>query len=197
MATRINIVRDDGEAAKIGLMVGDLIISIDGKSIFAPNDCNVALQNAPCAIEVIRGYSVLTFRANTTSLGVVLGDVEFDRSAWDATRDMMRIKLCTAQSIGPDTQYDMIDVIGAEYVQGINVIADMAAGIREFTGGRSATLQAVIAEARKALNEDLRKSAYAVKANAVIAVAYSFTEIGDKGGYMLMATASGTAIKTK
>ncbi len=88
---------------------------------------------------------------------------------------------------------ERIEVISAECVFGMNIFKDVLAGIRDIVGGRSKVTQNVLKDARKAVLEDLKKNAFEVGANAVVAVDLDYNDFGS----MLLVVATGTAVKVK
>jgi len=90
-----------------------------------------------------------------------------------------------------------IEIITAECVFGMNIFKDIFAGVRDIVGGRSEVTQGVLKDARKIVLNELRKEAYAVGANAVVAVDLDYNEFSGGGKSMLIVIASGTAVKTK
>lgn len=84
-----------------------------------------------------------------------------------------------------------------ECVFGINLFRDFFAGLADFFGGRSEATQKVLRDARKTCLYDLKKGAYRVGANAVIAVKLDYSEFFGKGKSMLFLVASGTAVKVE
>lgn len=92
----------------------------------------------------------------------------------------------------PVQQY--LGLVSAESIIGANIFKDLFAGIRDIVGGRSATYERVIDEARKnALNELVQK-AQSLGANAIIGIDLDFETVG-AGGSMLMVIATGTAVR--
>ncbi len=87
-----------------------------------------------------------------------------------------------------------LGIVTAEAIIGANIFKDLFAGIRDIIGGRSATYERVIEEAKNnALNELIQK-AQALGATAIIGVDLDFETIGS-GGSMLMVVATGTAVR--
>jgi uncharacterized protein YbjQ (UPF0145 family) len=87
-----------------------------------------------------------------------------------------------------------LGIVTAEAIIGANIFKDLFAGIRDIIGGRSATYERVIEEAKNnALNELIQK-ATALGATAIIGVDLDFETIGS-GGSMLMVVATGTAVR--
>jgi uncharacterized protein YbjQ (UPF0145 family) len=89
-----------------------------------------------------------------------------------------------------------IEIITAECVYGVNILRDLFAAVRDVFGGRSASMQRVLRDARKTVLAELRKEAEIVGADAVIGIDLDYQEISGGGG-MLMIVASGTAVKLK
>lgn len=89
------------------------------------------------------------------------------------------------------TEYKSI--VFGEVVSGVNVIKDMAAGLRNFFGGRSETYEGELIEARENAVAEMQSRAAALGANAVVGVDIDYEVLGADNG-MLMVTASGTAV---
>lgn len=89
-----------------------------------------------------------------------------------------------------------LDIVSAESVQGVNVIRDMFAGMRDFFGGRSQTLERALKEARIQATEEIRERARALQADAVVGVDFEICMPGGKGG-MVVVFATGTAVKLR
>lgn len=92
----------------------------------------------------------------------------------------------------PVQQY--LGIITAETIIGANVIKDIFAGLRDFFGGRSATYEKVLQEAKNAAMQELMHKAQGLGASAVVGVDLDFETIGSNGS-MLMVIASGTAVR--
>ena len=98
------------------------------------------------------------------------------------------------------TSFDIIeriDIVTAECVYGINVFQDFFTNVRDVIGGRSETTQKLLRQARKEVLNELRKEAYLVNANAVVAVNLNYNEFSGGGKSMLFIVASGTAVRIK
>ncbi len=87
-----------------------------------------------------------------------------------------------------------LGVISAEVIIGANFLKDIMGGLRDFFGGRSATYEKVLDEARQKAMEELTERGQRLGANAVVGIDLDFETIGS-GGSMLMVIASGTAVK--
>ncbi|CAH0250287.1 hypothetical protein SRABI89_02956 [Pseudomonas koreensis] len=89
-----------------------------------------------------------------------------------------------------------LDIVSAESVQGVNVIRDMFAGMRDFFGGRSQTLERALKEARIQATDELKDRARALQADAVVGVDFEISMPTGKGG-MVVVFVTGTAVKLR
>jgi len=86
-----------------------------------------------------------------------------------------------------------LGIVTGEAIIGANIFRDMFASVRDIVGGRSATYEKGLAEARDLALGEMRQKAVALGANAVIAVDLDYEVLGQGNG-MLMVSASGTAV---
>ena len=84
-------------------------------------------------------------------------------------------------------------VVTGEAILGANIFRDMFATVRDIVGGRSATYEKALAEARDVALSEMTKRAGEMGANGVIAVDLDYEVLGQANG-MLMVSASGTAV---
>ncbi|TKT67062.1 YbjQ family protein [Rhizobium sp. LC145] len=91
----------------------------------------------------------------------------------------------------------VVSIVATEAALGMNILRDIANSFRDTFGGRSESSQKVLAEARRACLDDLKREAAKVGADAVIAVDIHYNEIstGGSGGGILFVAASGTAVR--
>jgi uncharacterized protein YbjQ (UPF0145 family) len=89
-----------------------------------------------------------------------------------------------------------LDIVSAESVQGINVIRDVFAGMRDFFGGRSQTLERALKEARIQATDEIKERARALQADAVVGLDYEISMPAGKGG-MVVVFVTGTAVKLR
>lgn len=108
--------------------------------------------------------------------------------------DVDNIKLTTAPILDGFKIVETIEIITSECALGMDIIDDFIAGLSDFFGGRSRTLQNNLREARKSCLYDLKREASELGANAVIAVDLKYSEFSGKGKSMLFVVASGTAV---
>lgn len=99
----------------------------------------------------------------------------------------------TTNNIEGKTVQEYKGIIFGEVISGVNALKDIAAGMRNFFGGRSATYEQELMSARDAALRELEKRAAERGANAVIGVDIDYEVLGSDNG-MLMVTASGTAV---
>ena len=88
---------------------------------------------------------------------------------------------------------DYRGIVFGEVIAGVDVIKDIAAGLRNFFGGRAGAYEGELVEARESALAEMSDRASALGANAVIGVDIDYEVLG-QGGNMLMVTASGTAV---
>ena len=89
-----------------------------------------------------------------------------------------------------------LGVVTGETIIGANVFRDFLAGVRDFFGGRSASYEAVLREAKDTALEEMARQAEALGANAVVGIDLDYETVGGSGS-MLMVTCSGTAVDRK
>ncbi len=86
-----------------------------------------------------------------------------------------------------------LGVVTGEAIIGANVFRDMFAMVRDIVGGRSATYEKGLAEARQVALAEMQQRAAELGANAVIGVDLDYEVLGQSNG-MLMVSCSGTAV---
>ena len=86
-----------------------------------------------------------------------------------------------------------LGIVTGEAIIGANIFRDLFAGVRDIVGGRSATYEKGLAEARELALGEMKERAVALGANAVIAVDLDYEVLVSNNG-MLMVSASGTAV---
>ena len=86
--------------------------------------------------------------------------------------------------------------VTGETIIGANVFRDFLAGVRDFFGGRSASYEAVLREAKDTALEEMARQAEALGANAVVGIDLDYETVGGSGS-MLMVTCSGTAVRVE
>ncbi|BBN55530.1 hypothetical protein TRE132_36550 [Pseudomonas chlororaphis subsp. aurantiaca] len=91
---------------------------------------------------------------------------------------------------------EYLDIVSAESVQGINVVRDVFAGMRDFFGGRSQTLERALKEARVQATDEIKERARDLRADAVIGLDYEISMPSGRGG-MVVVFVTGTAVRLK
>ena len=103
----------------------------------------------------------------------------------------MLISTTTALEGRPVSRY--LGVVTGEAIIGANVFRDMFAAVRDIVGGRSATYEKALAEAREIALAEMQQRAQELSANAVIGIDLDYEVLGQANG-MLMVSCSGTAV---
>jgi len=86
-----------------------------------------------------------------------------------------------------------LGVVTGEAIIGANVFRDLFAAVRYVVGGRSATYERALAEARETAMKEMQERAEALGANGVIGIDLDYEVLGSGNG-MLMVSVSGTAV---
>ena len=88
-----------------------------------------------------------------------------------------------------------LDLVSGEAIVGANIFRDFFAGITDIIGGRSASYEKSLREAKNIAIHEMMELAEKIGANAIVGIDldYETISIGQKGG-MLMVSASGTAV---
>jgi len=84
-------------------------------------------------------------------------------------------------------------IVSGETIVGANIFRDRMAGIRDIVGGRSATYEKGLREAKANAISEMMQQAQDYGANAVIGVDLDYETVGSNGS-MLMVVATGTAV---
>ena len=102
--------------------------------------------------------------------------------------------LTTTPTVEGRTIVEYRGVVFGEVIEGVNFVRDFAASVRNFVGGRSASYEEELVNARNNAMRELETRAYQVGADAVVGIDIDYEVLGANGN-MLMVTASGTAVK--
>jgi uncharacterized protein YbjQ (UPF0145 family) len=86
-----------------------------------------------------------------------------------------------------------LGVVTGEAIIGANVFRDLFASVRDIVGGRSATYERGLAEAREVAMQEMPERAQQLGANAIIGIDVDYEVMGQNNG-MLMVSVSGTAV---
>lgn len=102
--------------------------------------------------------------------------------------------LTTTNNIEGRTVLEYKALVTGETIIGANIFRDMFAGIRDIVGGRSASYEKVLREAKDTAIKEMIDRAKAHGANAIIGIDLDYQTLGESNG-MMMVTATGTAVK--
>ena len=108
----------------------------------------------------------------------------------------MAMLMTTTPSVEGKRIVRYLGVVTGETIIGANVFRDFLAGVRDFFGGRSASYEAVLREAKDTALEEMARQAEALGANAVVGIDLDYEAVGGSGS-MLMVTCSGTAVRVE
>ncbi|MBR5169172.1 MAG: heavy metal-binding domain-containing protein [Muribaculaceae bacterium] len=84
-------------------------------------------------------------------------------------------------------------VVTGETIIGANFVKDIMAGMRDFFGGRSASYEKVLRQAKDTAMQEMMQRAQEMGANAIVGIDIDYETIG-QGNSMLMVATSGTAV---
>ena len=101
--------------------------------------------------------------------------------------------LSTTPTIEGHTIREYKGVVTGETIIGANFVKDFFAGIRDIVGGRSASYEKVLREAKDSALMEMMERAHMMGANAIVGIDLDYETIGANGS-MLMVAASGTAV---
>ena len=103
--------------------------------------------------------------------------------------------LTTTPTIEGQTITKYCGIVTGEAILGANLFRDLFASVRDIVGGRSASYEKELHQAREIALAELGEEAERVGANAVVAIDFDYEVVG-QGGSMLMVSVSGTAVVT-
>lgn len=84
-------------------------------------------------------------------------------------------------------------IVFGEVIAGVDFVRDIAASFSNFFGGRSASYEEELINARQSAVHEMEERAARLGCNAVVGVDIDYEVLGANNG-MLMVTASGTAV---
>ncbi|AZA14664.1 YbjQ family protein [Corynebacterium choanae] len=86
-----------------------------------------------------------------------------------------------------------LQIVAGETVVGMNAIKDFAAGFRDVLGGRSASYEQELVNARQQATGEMMQRAAALGAHAVVGVQVDYLTLGSSNT-MVMVSVTGTAV---
>lgn len=102
--------------------------------------------------------------------------------------------LTTTHTIEGRTVTEYKAIVTGETIIGANIVKDFFAGITDIVGGRSASYERVLREAKDVAMKEMISRAKEYGADAIIGIDLDYETLGSNNG-MMMVTASGTAVK--
>jgi uncharacterized protein YbjQ (UPF0145 family) len=101
--------------------------------------------------------------------------------------------LSTTPTIEGHTIREYKGVVTGETIIGANIVKDFFAGIRDIVGGRAASYENVLREAKDTSLQEMMERAQAMGANAIVGIDIDYETIGASSSMLMVAT-SGTAV---
>ena len=101
--------------------------------------------------------------------------------------------LSTTPQIEGHTIREYKGIVTGETIIGASFVKDFFAGIRDIVGGRSASYEQVLREAKETSLNEMMQRAQAMGANAIVGIDIDYETIGANGSMLMVAT-SGTAV---
>lgn len=220
----ITEIKPDSPFLANGVSVGAVFLKIESMLLKTSNDIEIAKQAAfesggPMSVTVFEQGDLRTFDLKQNLFGIIvtetsMGELSYtmNREHW-ATLKRSVDQMHSSEQIGIDSDaaqniiltttpevpgkqiVEVVDVITAESVFGVNLFQDLFSGIRDIVGGRAQGQQSVLREARKVCLEELRVEAVSIGADAVVGIDLDYSEISGGKKSMLFLVASGTAVK--
>src|SRR5687767_3940167 len=114
-----------------------------------------------------------------------------DHRAPKTGAEQMLMSTTTVIEGRPVSKY--LGVVTGEAIIGANIFRDIFASVRDIVGGRSATYERALGEAREVAMSEMQAKAQQLGANAVIGIDVDYEVLGTNNG-MLMVAVSGTAV---
>ncbi len=101
--------------------------------------------------------------------------------------------LSTTPQIEGKTIREYKGVVFGEAIIGANLFKDIFASVRDLVGGRTASYEKVIQEAREIAIQEMSQRAAQLGANGILGIDVDYEVVG-QGGSMMMVSVSGTAV---
>ena len=101
--------------------------------------------------------------------------------------------LSTTPTIEGRTIREYKGVVTGETIIGANFVKYLFAGIRDIVGGRSASYEKVLREAKNTSMNEMMDRAREMGANAIVGIDIDYETIGESNSMLMVAT-SGTAV---
>ena len=209
---------------RLGVSIDSLLLAINNIPVDTPDDVLAAKEkvlNSGLAftVAVFQNGEVASFSFTEENFGIsfraalfsdlkgqmseedylILRDeIKNFQTAFDAGVDPSKLKnmvLTTTPDVPGHKVAEIIGVISAETVFGVNVIKEVIGDLTDTFGGRSKTQQRILRDARIACLHELKIEAAFVGADGVVGIDLDYSEISGGNKQMLFLVASGTAVR--
>lgn len=101
----------------------------------------------------------------------------------------------TTDSVDGARVAEYLGIVSGDAVLGTNIFKDMFASIRDIVGGRTASYEKILQEAKATALAEMTDRARQLGADAILAVDLDYEVIGGDSKTLLMVTANGTAVR--
>jgi uncharacterized protein YbjQ (UPF0145 family) len=101
----------------------------------------------------------------------------------------------TTESIDGARVAEYLGIVSGDAVLGTNIFKDMFASIRDIVGGRTASYEKLLQEAKDTALAEMTDRARQMGADAILAVDLDYEVIGGDSKTLLMVTSNGTAVR--
>ncbi len=184
-----------GVAEKVGIRLGDIIYELNGFETSSSEDFARAIQSntSSAVLRLYRDGCRISLDIPAGRMGVEVIQCSFDVQSY-LDGYLSEVVITTANALDGFRVVKTIDIVTSECVFGLNFFKDFFISVSDFFGGRSNTAQGALRDARRNCLMELKREAWELGANAVIAVDLDYSEFSGKGSSMLFLVASGTAV---
>lgn len=195
-----------------GLRYNDLVKSYNGQEILGAIQFDQQMSSTAGStgiqIEIVRNSEVITLTCPGGDLGLSVSQpkefsakylVPADRQdqiqAIELRATLKKMPLTTTHSIPGHEVQEIVGLVSAECVFGMNFIKDLFTQVRDIVGGRSGFIQKGLREGKQQVFEELKLQANEMGADGIVGVSLTYNEISGQANQMLMVYATGTAVK--
>ena len=197
MAITIRKVNRWEQADQLGLTEGIVLISVN-------DDLVTRNEEFFAAVTTVKEGGATHYTLNFLSKGGRKKSVEVEVSKplgvelYEAEGDALdKVKastviVTTANKVFQREIDRELGIVSAEVAYGMNLFKDLFKEVRDMVGGRSKAVETTLKDAKEQAIQDLKVEAHRIGADAVIAVDFEMSSIGDSK--MIVVTAYGTAV---
>lgn len=154
----------------------------------------VKVSNTHLSDETLHELKVLEENEKAEKVRKEKTDLELEEYTKHSQQGFPDVVL-TTESVSPFPVAERLGIVTAEYVHRTKLLEDVFAELTSIGKNRNESTQNALKQARDNALTELKREAYLLGADAVVAVDLDYSEIGGAGNPLLFLVASGTAIK--